>query len=250
MPPSVVRASTGSVLDYANVPFLWVCAVAAFGVIILQTVIYIMAVRASGPELGFTQQDLRSSFRSGGVAAIGPSLAIVIVAVALLALFGTPAVLIRIGLIGSAATETASASLAAGTMGADLGGSGYTAEVFAVAFFAMTLSGGMWMVATLVLTPLLKRGDVRLRSLNPTLMAIVPAAALLGAFASLGIAELGKTNVHIIAVAVSALIMAVCLLLAKVLHQAWLREWGLGFSIIGSLVVAYFASNSGLGPGI
>lgn len=237
-----------SLSDYANSPFLWVSALAVFGVIILQTVIYMRAARVAGPELGFTRQDLRQSFKSGGIAAIGPSLAVVIVAVALLALFGTPAVLVRIGLVGSAATETSSATLAAGTMGADLGGSSWTPEVFAVAFLAMGLSGGMWMIATMVLTPLLKRGDTRLRQVNPALMAIVPSAALLGAFASLGVAELPKSNIHTLTVAISAIVMAVCLLLAKRLHAPWLREWGLGFSIIVALVVAYLAHNSGMAP--
>ena len=237
-----------SLSDYANSPILWVCALAVFGVIILQTVIYMRAAQVAGPELGFTRQDLRRSFQSGGIAAIGPSLAVVIVAVALLALFGTPAVLVRIGLVGSAATETSSATLAAGTVGADLGGPSWTPEVFAVAFMAMGLSGGMWMIATLVLTPLLKRGDTRLRRVNPALMAIVPAAALLGAFASLGIAELPKGNIHVLTVAVSALVMAGCLLLARRLDAPWLREWGLGFSIIVALVVAYAAHNSGMAP--
>ncbi len=233
---------------YAGSPVLWVCALAVFGVIIVQTVIYVRAARVAGPEVGFSQEDLKASFRSGAVAALGPSLAVVIVAVALLTLFGTPAVLVRIGLVGSAATETSSASLAAGTMDAELGGAGWGPEVFAVAFFAMAMSGGMWMVATLILTPMLKRGDAKLRRVNPALMAIVPSAALLGAFASLGVAELGKTSIHIITVVVSAVVMAVCLYLSKVLHRAWLREWGLGFSILIGLAVAYFAHNSGLGP--
>jgi hypothetical protein len=238
----------GSLSAYASHPFLWILALGVFAVIIVQTVIYMRAARVAGPDLGFTPEDLRASFRSGAVAAIGPSLAIVIVAVALLALFGTPAVLVRIGLVGSAATETSSAGLAAATMDASLGGAGYTAEVFAVAFFAMALSGGMWMVATLALTPVLKRGDAKLRRLNPALMAIVPSAALLAAFASLGIGELGKGTVHVLVVAASAVAMAVCLLLSKTLSQAWLREWGLGFSIIVGLVVAYVAHNSGMAP--
>jgi hypothetical protein len=69
----------GSVSSYANSPFLWVCALAVFGVIILQTVIYMRVARAAGPDFGFTGEDRRTSFRSGAVAAVGPSLAIVIV---------------------------------------------------------------------------------------------------------------------------------------------------------------------------
>lgn len=238
----------GSISGYANAPFLWVMALAVFGVIILQTAIYMRAAKVAGPALGFTRQDLRQSFKSGGIAALGPSLAVVIVAVALLVLFGTPAVLVRIGLVGSAATETSSASLAAGTMDAELGGAGWTPEVFAVAFLAMALSGGMWMIATLVLTPMLKRGDTKLRAVNPALMAIVPSAALLAAFASLGVAELPKSAIHILTVTVSAIVMAVCLLLSRRFQAPWLREWGLGFSIITALVVAYFAHHSGMAP--
>lgn len=234
--------------EYVNLPFLWVCALGVFAVIILQTVIYVRAARTAGPDLGFTKEDLRRSFKSGGIAAIGPSLAVVVVAIALLPLFGAPAVLVRIGLVGSAATETSSANLAAGTMDAELGGAGWTPEVFAVAFLAMSLSGGLWMLATLVLTPMLKRGDTKLRSVNPALMAIVPSAALLAAFASLGVAELPKGSVHVITVATSALVMAVCLVLTKRLNAPWLREWGLGISIIVGLIVAYFAHGAGLGP--
>ncbi|HLR93899.1 MAG TPA: DUF5058 family protein [Jiangellaceae bacterium] len=230
-----------SLSAYTGSAVLWICAIAVFAVIIVQSLIYMRAARAAGPELGFSHQDLKQSFRSGAIAALGPSLAVALVAIALLALFGTPAILMRIGLVGSAATETSSATLAAGTMDAELGGSSWTPEVFAVAFFAMALSGGGWLVATLVLTPLLKRGDTKLRRVNPALMAIVPSAALLGAFGSLGVAELPKSGTHVLVVVVSALVMAVCLLLARVLRAQWLREWGLGVSIIVSLVVAYLA---------
>jgi hypothetical protein len=239
----------GDLASYANSHVLWIIALGVFGVITLQSVIYMRAAAEAGPELGFSRQDLRDTLRSGGVAAIGPSMAVVIVAIALLALFGTPAVLVRIGLVGSAATETSSANLAAGTMGAELGGVGWTPEVFTVAFFAMGMSGGMWMVAALVLTPLLKRGDSHLRNVNPALMAVVPSAALLGAFGSLGVAELPKSGAHIVTVAVSAAIMGVCLVLARALRANWLREWALGFAILGALIVAYLVHHgTGLGP--
>jgi len=236
------------ILAIANVPVLWIFAIGVFTAIILQTIVYVRAARVAAPAAGITSAELKTSFRAGAVAAIGPSLAVVLVSVALLGLFGTPAVLVRVGLVGSAATETASASIAATTMGAVLGDASYTQAVFAVAFMAMSLSGAMWMIATLVLTPILKRGDSRLRTVNPTLMAIIPAAALLGAFASLGMAELGKTPVHILTVLVSAAVMGVCLLVAHLFKQPWLREWGLGFSIVIGLIVAYAAHTTGLPP--
>ena len=237
------------ILAIANLPILWIFAVGVFAAIILQTVVYVRAARIAAPAAGISSAELKTSFRAGAVAAIGPSLAVVLVSVALLSLFGTPAVLVRVGLVGSAATETASASIAATTMGASLGDASYTQSVFAVAFMAMSLSGAMWMIATLVLTPLLRRGDSRLRSVNPALMAIIPAAALLGAFASLGIGELGKTPVHILTVLASAAVMGICLVVAHRFNLAWLREWGLGFSIVIGLIVAYTLHTTGLMPG-
>ncbi|WGW12026.1 DUF5058 family protein [Saxibacter everestensis] len=241
------QQGSADVSAIANTPFLWFIALAVFAVIAGQSVIYLRAAKKAAPDAGMTPEQMRTSFRSGAVAAIGPSLSIVLVAVALLPLFGTPPVLVRIGVIGSAATEVASATLAAGTQGAELGGEGYTSKVFVIAFFAMGLSGAMWMLATLILTPLLKRGDSKLRRVNPQVMAIVPAAALLAAFASLTVGELAKTPVHIITVIASAIAMSILLFVAKKLGQPWLNEWALGFSIVIGLVVAYFAHAAGLG---
>lgn len=224
----------------ANSPVLWLCALGVFAVIFVQCVLYTRAVKKAAPHIDMPLAEVKESFRAGAVASIGPSLAVVLVAIALLALFGTPAVLVRIGLIGSAAAETGSASISASTMGAALGGDSYTQQVFGVAFMAMSLSGAMWMICTLIMTPLLKKGGNNLAKRNPAVMALVPAAALLGAFSALTIAELPKSNVHMILVFISAAMMGLCLYLAKVLQLKWLKEWALGISIVVSIIAAYF----------
>lgn len=240
----VPMAPNGStdILAIANTPVLWICVAGVFGVIVVQSLIFLRAVRRAAPAVEMTPEDIRTSFRSGAVSAIGPSLAVALVAIALLALFGAPAVLSRIGLIGSAAYDVSAAGIAAGTMGAKLGDSSYTQSVFAVAFFAMSIGGAMWMIATLILTPLLRRGDAKVRALNPAAMAIVPAGALIGAFACLGLSELPKSATHIAAFVASAAVMSLCLMLAKVTGRSWLREWGLGISIVAALGTAFLAS--------
>lgn len=245
--PTAAVAAPGStdILAVANAPVVWLCALGVFAVIFVQTAIYVRAARRAAPAVGMSRSEVRGAFRAGAVASFGPSLAVVLVALALLALFGTPAVLVRIGLIGSAATETASAGVAAQSMGADLGGEEYTQSVFLVAFMAMALSGGMWMLATLILTPLLKRGGSKLETLNPAAMAIIPTAALLGAFSMLTVGELGKTPMHLATVLVSAATMALCLLLARQLRAAWLKEWSLGVSILVALASAYLLHTPG-----
>ncbi|WP_431710172.1 DUF5058 family protein [Glutamicibacter uratoxydans] len=232
--------SSTDIWALANIPVLWICALGVFAVIFVQTILYVRAARAAAPHVNMPSRELSESFRAGAVASIGPSLAVVLVAIALLALFGTPAVMLRIGLVGSAQAETASAQLAATTMGADLGGESYTQQVFAVAFITMSLSGGMWMLSTLLLTPILKKGGKSLSKKNPAVMALIPTAALIAAFSSLAIAELPKSNIHAMLIFISAGLMGLCLLLAKLLKASWLREWALGFSILISLTAAYF----------
>lgn len=237
--PLMANPTSTDIWAVANTPILWICALGVFAVIFVQTFLYVKAARRAAPHIGMPTRELKESFRAGAVASIGPSLAVVLVAIALLALFGTPAVLVRIGLIGSASTETASASLAAVSMGTVLGGPEYTQQVFAVAFMAMSLSGGMWMLSTLILTPVLKRGGKKLAKTNPAVMALIPAAALLGAFSMLAIAELPKSNVHAVTLLISAATMSVCLFLAKLLKARWLKEWALGFAIMVAIASAY-----------
>lgn len=231
--------SSTDILAVANSPVLWFCTIGVFVVIIVQSIVYMRAVRKAAPGVGLSPADRTMAFRSGAISAIGPSLAVCLVAIALLALFGTPAVLVRIGLIGSAAYEVSAAGISAGTVGAKLGTPSYTQSVFALAYLTMSMGGAMWMITTLIVTPILRRGDQKLRTLNPVVMTVIPAAALIGAFAALTLTEVPKSPVHAAAAFASAAVMAVCLTLAAVLRQRWLREWGLGFSILAGLAVAY-----------
>lgn len=245
MHPTVVIGAADptstDILALANSPILWIFAVGVFLVIGVQSLLYVRAARRAGPDVGMETAELNRAFRAGAVASIGPSLAVVIVAIALLAMFGTPAVLVRIGLIGSAAFETGAATISANTMGAHLGDSSYTQLVFAVAFTTMSVAGAGWIVATLILTPILKRGAVKLSRVNPVAMGMITSAALLGAFAALTVVELPKSGVHVITALVSAAVMVLLLSLAKVLRAAWLKEWALGISILVALAASYFA---------
>jgi uncharacterized membrane protein len=104
------------------------------------------------------------------------------------------------------------------------------------------------MLATLIFTPILKRGGHKLAKVNPAIMTVVPAAALLAAFISLGTAELPKSAAHVVTLLSAAAVMGLCVFLSKKLAKNWLREWGLGFAILAGLAVAYFAHGAGLGP--
>jgi len=77
-------------------------------------------------------------------------------------------------------------------------------------------------------------------------MAIIPTAALLGAFGTFAIQQFQKGIAATIVVLASALAMLVCLWIAKAARQSWLREWGLGISLVVGIVVGILVSGAGI----
>ncbi|SFS73320.1 DUF5058 family protein [Saccharopolyspora flava] len=225
----------------AHSPILWLAALAVFAVIAVQSAVYWRAAVRGAPEAGMSRKELVGAFRVGALSALGPSLAVVFVAIGLITLFGTPAVLTRIGLIGSAGFETAAAQTAAEAAGIELGGAGYDDRAFALVLFTMSVGGAAWMITALVFTPILKRADAKVRALNPTVMAVVPSAAMIAAFSYLGLAETAKSGVHLVAFLAGAAAMLLLQFLARRLGARWLKEWSLGISMAVGLAAAGIA---------
>lgn len=234
------------VLAAANSPLIWVSAIGVFVVIGIQTLIYYRAVRKAAPDVGMTAADVKLSYRAGLTASIGPSLAICLIAITLLSVFGTPGVLIRIGLVGSAPYEVAAADMVAGTQGTALGGDGFTQQVFATVLLSIGIAGSMWMLVTLIVTPLLKRGGSKVEGKGTATMAIISTAALLGAFVAFAFQQVATGWTAALVLVCGGLVMTLCLLLAKVTGQSWPREWGLGIAIVVGIAFAHLLTTLGV----
>ena len=60
---AAVDAASTDILAVANQPLLWLMALGVFLIIIVQTLIYVRAVRRVAPAVGVTPDELRTSFR-------------------------------------------------------------------------------------------------------------------------------------------------------------------------------------------
>lgn len=231
-----------SLVSAASSPILWITAAAVLAIIAVQSIIYTVAARRAAPSAGMTETDVRTAYRAGAVSSIGPSLAVALIAITLLSVFGTPAVLIRIGLIGSAPYEVAAAEMVAANEGTSLGGAGFDDRVFATALLSMGIAGAMWMVVTLIVTPLMKRGTLRATSgggRGAALMGTIASAALVSAFMTFALREASAGLDPLLIALSSAATMGLCLLLARLLGKRWITEWGLGAAIVVGLVLAH-----------
>ncbi|WP_036555355.1 DUF5058 family protein [Nocardioides insulae] len=246
--PAAVDGNSTDVLALANLPILWVGVGLVFVIIAFQSLMFYRAARRAAPDTGMERGDVVVAFRSGAISAIGPSLSTCLVAISLLGLLGGPAVLTRIGLIGSAPYEVGAAGIGAHALGAELGGEGYDQRVFATIFLALCLAGGMWIVFTLILTPLMKAGNDVLGKKHATLLVVVPAAAMMGAFGIFALQQIevgvhaGGSWVPTITMVVAAVSMIGLVVLRRVTGAAWLQEWALGITLVLSLGAAALVS--------
>lgn len=223
-------------MSLANSPVLWIIALFIIGMVIFQAIVFYRIAKEAAPAAGLNQEEVRRAARTGFISSIGPSFGIAIVIISLLALLGSPITLMRIGIVGSAATETAAAQIGANAFGVDLGGDGFNMQAFTTMVWTMCLGGMGWLLFTLFFTKSLGKTESKVRKKNPKVMAVVSLAAMLGAFGYLLTEQMVNGINYAVAAVVSLTIMVVIMKVADRTNISWLREWSLGISMVFGMV--------------
>ncbi|MEX3517745.1 DUF5058 family protein [Corynebacterium camporealensis] len=225
-------------MEVAQSPILWLMAFGVMAVVVFQAVLFFRLARRNAKEGYATNQEMMKAMRVGSISAIGPSIAVAIVALSLIPIFGTPVVLMRIGMVGAVAYEVATANATSETLGVPLGGDGFDGTAFATVFFVMALGAGVWMLQVIFATSSMGKASEAISNWRPWATTALTSGALMGAFGYLIVNNAAVSMTHFWVLVSSALSMALFLLLAKWFKLHWLKEWALGFSMIIALVVA------------
>lgn len=223
---------SGDVMDLANSGMIWLVALIVIGVVIFQALIFYRIAKKVAPSVGLNSNDVTRAARTGFISSLGPSFGIAIVIISLISLLGAPITLMRIGIVGSAATETAAATIGANAFGVELGGEGFNAKAFTTMVWTMCLGGMGWLLFTLFFTKSLGKTEKVIRRKNPKAMAIVSLAAMLGAFGYLLTEQMVNGLNYAIAAVISLTIMVVVMTIADKFSISWLREWSLGIAMV------------------
>ncbi|WP_252504394.1 DUF5058 family protein [Sporosarcina sp. Marseille-Q4943] len=232
-----------NVMSFANGTVVWIVAFFVMGVVIFQALKFMSIAKKAAPDAGLTPAEVSRAIRTGFISSLGPSFGIAIVIVSLIALLGPPITMMRIGIIGSAATETAAAHIGAKAFGVELGGAGFNEKAFATVVWTMCLGGMGWLLVTFLFTKSLGKAEKAIRRKNPKAVASISLAAMLGAFGYLASEQMLKGLGFFFAGIASLGIMIVCMSIADKKNISWLREWSLGISmvcgmIVGTMVIA------------
>ena len=222
------------VMNLANSFPIWLIASLIIGIVIFQAIVFIRLASKTAPAVGLTSQEVKSVVRTGAISSLGPSFAIIIVAISLITFLGNPVTLMRIGIVGSAPIETVGASLGAQAAGSELGSSTFTEIAFTTAVWVMCLGGMGWLLVTALFTKSLGKFQEKIagNGKNIQMLSIVSTAAMIGAFGYFGAGQMVKGLNETVVFIIAFLIMPIIIWASNRFKLSWLREWSLGLVIV------------------
>lgn len=140
---------------FASSPLLWIIAAITVSIVILQALLFRRrAVAYTREHEILTEEEIKTVTKNGAISAIGPALAVFILAITISSLLGGPFVLMRVGIIGSADTELRTATAAALISGSTLGVDSINMATFGTIFFTCAFMS----CGYLIWVPIMTRG--------------------------------------------------------------------------------------------
>lgn len=227
----------------ATGPLMWILAVVTVSVVIAQAYLFRKrAIKYSRENKILTEEEIKLVTKNGAFSAIGPALAVFILAITISGLLGGPFVLMRVGIIGSADTELRTATAAALVSGATLGVDEVTMSMLGTIFFTCAFMSVGYLIWVPIMTRGLGKGLQKFLMPDPnveqtkgqkivgTLLRVLPVGMIflmIFMYASSGLP-------FILVMATSAVIKIV---LDKMSQKTeWIKQWSLGFAVLGSML--------------
>lgn len=226
-------------LNIANDPVLWLMAVPAVAMVAIQAWIFSKRSFDASELAGLTKHQCRQAFRVGAVSAIGPSLAVFIVMIGMMAVVGAPITWLRLSFIGAAPTELTATTVGAKAMGIDLGSAEYGLTAFASSVWTMTLNGCGWLVFCGLFTHQLDKVMDKVTGGSMALMTTVCGAAVLGTSGYLATDHAFKGVPNFAAVIAAAITMVILLKVSEKIPK--IKEYNLGIAMIAGMIAAVIA---------
>ncbi|AGB40025.1 DUF5058 family protein [Natronococcus occultus] len=224
-------------MDVANSPWLWISVVPVVMMVLIQAGLFLRRSWKNGKEMGLSDEQLTTGLKTGVISAIGPAIAVLAAMLALIATVGGPVAWMRLTVIGSLAFELPAAELGVSQLGYGFGDEGITETAFATAVWTMTLGGIGWLLVAALGTPHMEKARQKVVGGRDTLLPIVTAGAMLGAFAYFVSGEITAGAPETASVAMGGLVMSSLLAIADEKEIQWIREWALGIAMAVGLLV-------------
>lgn len=240
----------------ANSPIIFIMVAIVIGVVVAQSIFFLIKAYKRGLELGISKADLNATIKRSALFTIAPAIAIFMGLVSLINMLGVALPWLRLSVIGAVTYELPAAQQALTSMGlTEVSWTNLTAKEYVTIAFVMTFG----IAASLILAPFtckkitggmlkIKEKDKKWMDLLMTSMFVGMLSAFLGYIVcNIGfVFENGELAFHyqlehwipVFVMAISAGLMAICGILLKKLNWKWLNDYALPISMLGSMALA------------
>ncbi|HJA63884.1 MAG TPA: DUF5058 family protein [Candidatus Intestinimonas stercoravium] len=221
-----------------NSPGMWIAAGIMILIIVIQAALFMRMAKKEANALGISKEKQKEAKRSAVVAAVGPTLALSIMLVTLMASLGGPTAWMRMNDVGSGRTELAIASTVEDMVTAEEGTEEYELQNLSYAVWAQGIDVAGWLIGAMAM---ITAGGAVTKTLNekfdPKWIKLLMGGCLVSLFSYLLINQVyGKASPYAVAAVAGGITMFI-------LNKAFaknkrLQELGLGISIIVGAAVA------------
>ena len=231
-----------------NHPILFIIVGILISVVLAQSVYFLLKAIKRAKELGIETSTIKKTISSSAIFTIAPAIAVLVGVVALSKSLGVALPWLRLSVIGSISYETVAASNALNAAGVGAGSTVTDASLYVTILWVMTLGIAIGLIFVPFLTKKIQGGmtkigmkDKKWGEIFNNAMFLGMISAFLGyVFCDVSLAFKGDFSglTPVCVMAVSAVVMAICGLLATKLKIRWLTDYALPLSLIAGMAAA------------
>lgn len=231
-----------------NSPILFVIVGAIIALVLAQSVFFLVRAVKRARQLGISSSTVKKTISSAAVFTIAPAIAVLVGVVALSKSLGLPLPWLRLSVIGSITYETVAAGNALEAAGMSAASTVTDPSIFITIAWVMTIGIAAGLVFVPFVTKKIQGGlmkvgmkDKKWGEIFNNAMFLGMISAFLGyVFCDVGLVFKGDTSglIPVCVMAVSAVVMAVCGLIATKAKIRWLTDYALPLSLVAGMASA------------
>ena len=233
---------------HVNSPILFALVGAIIALVLAQSVFFLVRAVKRARELGITKTTVKKTVSSAAVFTIAPAVAVLVGVVALSKSLGVALPWLRLSVIGSITYETVAAGNALEAAGSGAGTTVTDPAIFITIAWVMTIGIAAGLILVPLVTKKLQRSmdqigmkDKKWGEVFNNAMFLGMISAFLGyVFCDVGLVFKGDLSglIPVCVMAVAAVVMAICGLIATKAKIRWLTDYALPLSLVAGMVSA------------
>ena len=231
-----------------NSPIIYIVVGAIIALVLAQSIFFLVKALKRAKELGIARSTVKKTMSSAAIFTIAPAIAILVGVVALSKSLGVALPWLRLSVIGSITYETVAAGNALEAAGMSAGTTVTDPSIFITIAWVMTVGIAAGLILVPFVTKKLQSGlskvsmkDKKWGEIFNNAMFLGMISAFLGyVFCDVGLVIKADTSglIPVFVMAVSAIVMAVCGIIATTKKIRWLTDYALPLSLVAGMASA------------